>query len=201
MVYFRYYGLFKTGELKIRGIELRQRNTPPLIKEIQQDMLTAFSHCYTAQEFLDKIPESITKTMHHAGRIISGTVDPAKFVITTHVSKDITDYKVNTCAKAALLQLRDNNISISAGQSLYYIVTNEHSNNYRDRVCITDAITNDTTIDTHYYLRQIAQCAESILIPFGFDKETFEKMFNCLKNKEEKDVSVLSRVRTHQTCL
>jgi DNA polymerase elongation subunit (family B) len=197
----RYYGLFKTGELKIRGIELRQRNTPPLIKEIQHDMLTVFSQCYNKKEFHEQIPKSITKLMHHVHQILTGYLDISKFVVTTHVSKNITEYKVNTCAKAALLQLRDNNISISAGQSLHYVVTDEQCTNYHNRVCITDAITNDTTIDTHYYLRQIAQCAESILIPFGFKKETFEKLFDQLKNKEEGDVSFLPGVRTYQTCL
>lgn len=197
----RYYGLFKTGEIKIRGIELRQRNTPPLLKQIQHDMLNVFSQCYTAQEFQDTLPKSIAQLMHHVHRICTKSLDASQFVVTTHVSKDITDYKVNTCAKAALLQLRDNQIPISPGQSLQYVVTNEHSTNYHDRVCITDAITNDTTIDIQYYLRQIAQCAESILIPFGFSKQTFENLFEQQKNKEGNNVSILPRVRTYQTSL
>ncbi|MFO7678184.1 MAG: DNA polymerase domain-containing protein [Thermoplasmatota archaeon] len=197
----RYYGLFETGELKVRGIELRQRNTPPILKQLQNDMLELFSECYTAKEVQNCIPKCITKMIYHATRVLTDSVDPVQCMITTHVSKDITDYKVNNCTKAALLQLRDNNIAISPGQSLQYIVTNQHSDSYKDRVCIADAITKDTTIDKEYYLKQISHCTESILNPFGFRRETFDILLQKLKNREGTDASILPGIRTRQACL
>ena len=43
----RYYGLLDTGEFKVRGLELRQRNTPRLFIEFQNDILRVFSKAGT----------------------------------------------------------------------------------------------------------------------------------------------------------
>jgi DNA polymerase-2 len=37
----RYFGVFQSGEIKVRGIELRRHDTPDFIKELQQQ--TRFS--------------------------------------------------------------------------------------------------------------------------------------------------------------
>ena len=56
----RYYGLFDTGELKVRGIEFRQRNTPEFLKDVQSHMLDVFKKANTSDEFLSLIPSAIT---------------------------------------------------------------------------------------------------------------------------------------------
>ena len=55
----RYYGLFENGTVKIRGVELRQHNTPAFLKNAQQEMLTVFKQARTAEEFRALIPTSV----------------------------------------------------------------------------------------------------------------------------------------------
>ena len=197
----RYYGAFETGELKVRGVEFRQRNTPIFLKNMQSDMLKTFSKAKNSQEFREMIPCAIEKMLKHGKEIIDGSVDLLELVFKIRISKDITEYKVNNLAKSALLQSRDLGIYVAPGQSIHYIVTSEHSHNYKERVCILESLSKDTSIDVDYYLRQIAKCAESILVPFGFTLEEFETMLHQLKNKEEVYASILSRVRTQQACI
>ena len=99
-----------------------------------------------------------------------------------------------------MLQLRDLGIQVEPGQYVQYIVTNEHARNYKHRVCVVESITGDEQIDVDYYLRQIAKCGESLLIPFGYTLENLEELLHQLKYKGKAYGSILPRVRTDQTC-
>jgi DNA polymerase elongation subunit (family B) len=195
----RYYGLFENGELKIRGIELRQKNTPEFLKKIQVDILKVFSQANNAKEFLEKIPITIKVLQDYAKKIIKNDVEKSTLMFTTRVARDISEYKVNNLVKSALLQLRDNNIHIEPGQSVRYIVKNEHSSNYKKRVCVAETFEEDVEIDVDFYLRHIAKCGESILVPFGYTIEKLKAMLQRVKNREKLNVSVLPRIGTYQT--
>jgi DNA polymerase I len=94
----------------------------------------------------------------------------------TSVSKDIASYRVNTLAKSALLQLQDLGVQVEPGQSVRYLVTDECSRNYKRRVCLAEKMQGTEDVDVRYYLRQLAKCAESLLVPFGFTKEKLQEM-------------------------
>jgi len=195
----RYYGLFDNGELKIRGIELRQKNTPEFLKKIQVDILKVFSQANNSKEFLEKIPHAIEVLKEYGKKIIKCDVDKKTLVFTTRVARDISEYKVNNFVKSALLQLRDNDIHVKPGQSVKYIVRNEHASNYKKRVCVANVLEKDIEIDVDFYLRHIAKCGESILVPFGHTIERLESMLQKIKYREKMNVSVLPRIGTFQT--
>jgi DNA polymerase elongation subunit (family B) len=68
----RYYGLFKNGELKVRGIDLRKRDTPELMRKVQRDMLKVMSKADNSTEFLDRLPECIGILKRYHDMIRSG---------------------------------------------------------------------------------------------------------------------------------
>jgi len=172
----RYYGLFNNGNLKVRGIELRQHNTPEFLKNIQSDILKVFSQADNTQDFLKLIPTAINIMLYYGNQLIKGFIDPYTLVFTTRVSRNIPSYKVNNLVKSALLQLQDNDINVEPGQSVSYIVTKEYSNDFKKRVCAMELLTGTEKIDVDFYLHQIAKCCESILIPFGYTIENLEGM-------------------------
>ena len=193
----RYYGVFDNGELKVRGIELRQRNTPKFLKDIQHETLKVLSKARNIQEFYNMIPAAIEVLQVYAKKIVRGEVDVNKLVFKTRISKDISEYKVNNLVKSALLQLRDIGIIVEPGQSVRYIVINENSRNYKERVCIVELIAGDEKVDVDYYLRQIAKCGESMLVPFGYTIEKLQDMLQKIKFRERLSVSILPRARTY----
>ena len=197
----RYYGLFDNGELKIRGVEIRQKNSPALLKNMQKDMLNVFSKANTKSEFLKLIPEALEVVKDYGLRIIKQEYDQAELVIKSCVSKDISEYKVNNLVKSALIQLRKAGVEPVPGQSVKYVVCNEKTRNHYKRVCIAEKLENNETIDVDFYLRQIAQYAESILIPFGFSLEKMYDMLQKIKYREIYNVSILPGIRTHQTSI
>ncbi|MBN1861585.1 MAG: hypothetical protein JW840_09020 [Candidatus Thermoplasmatota archaeon] len=171
----RYYGVFENGTVKIRGVELRQHHTPVFLKNVQQGMLDVLKQASTAEEFHALIPASLESLKAAAAALKDGTVPSHDLVVSTAVSKDIATYKVNTLPKAALLQLRDLGVQIEPGQSARYLVTDEQSQDYRRRVCLVERMSGTEDIDVGYYLRQLAKCAESILIPFGYKREKLKE--------------------------
>ncbi len=197
----RYYGLFDNGELKIRGIELRQKNTPEFLKIIQKDMLKVFSQANNAKEFLKKIPLVIKVIQMYGKKIINGDVDKNTLIFTTRVARGISEYKVNNLVKSALLQLRDHDIHIEPGQSVNYLVKNERASSYKERVCVAETLDENEEIDIDFYLRHIAKCGESILVPFGYTLEKLESMLQKIKYREKMNVSVLPRVGIAQACI
>ena len=197
----RYYGLFDNGEIKVRGVELRQKNSPKFLKNMQNDMLIVFSKATNAKEFLDMIPETVEVIKKYAIKVINLEVEHKDLLIKTCVSRDISEYKVDTLVKSALFQLRSLGVQPEPGQSVRYVVCDERSRKPKERVCIEEIIDSCKKVDVDFYLRQIAQYAESILVPFGF---TLEKIFDMLikiKTREDLNVSVLPGIRTVQASL
>lgn len=177
----RYYGVFKNGEMKIRGIEARQRNTPEFVKETQIGMLEILKKAGNKEEFEERIPECIETLVNYAAKVIHNEIQPSKLLLKNRVSKDITSYKVNNLVKSCLMQLRDNDVNIEPGQYVKYIVTNEKSKQYKERVKISELIENEENIDVQYYLRQLAKCGESILIPFGYNIKKLQGIIQKIK--------------------
>ena len=197
----RYYGLFDNGKIKVRGVEIRQKNSPELLKHMQNDMLNVFSKANTKKEFMDLIPESIDVVKNYAKKIINHDFSVEDLVIKTCISRNISEYKVNTLAKSAMIQLRKEGLEPEPGQSVRYVVCDEKSEIAEKRVCIAKNLDKDCKVDVDFYLRQIAQYAESILIPFGFSLEKIYDMLQKIKYKEVYNVSLLPGIRTNQTCI
>ena len=196
----RYYGMFEDGEVKVRGVELRQQNSPVFLKNMQNDMITVFSKAGNKSEFLELIPKAVDVIRRYGLKIIKNDVSQDALVIKSCVSRDIADYKVNTPVKSAMFQLRREGVEPEPGQSIRYIVCNEKTRNPLKRICIAENLDENNTVDVDFYLRQIAQYAESILVPFGFSLEKIYDMLQKIKYREKYHVSILPRVGTHQTC-
>jgi DNA polymerase elongation subunit (family B) len=197
----RYYGLFKNGEIKVRGVELRQKNSPIFLKNMQRDMIEVFSKANNSSEFLSLIPESLDVIKEYARRIINQEINQEDLIVKTCISRDISEYKVNTLAKSALLQLRKVGVEPEPGQSVRYVICNEKSHSPWKRVCVAENLDDNDAIDVDFYLRQIARHAESILIPFGFTLERFYEILQKIKYREICNVSILPGIRTSQTRL
>ena len=172
----RYYGVFEDGAVKVRGVELRQHNTPVFLKNAQQEMLTIFKEANTAEEFRALLPASVEILRQLAATLREDSINHNDLVFTTTISKDIATYKVNTLPKSALLQLQDLGVQVQPGQSVRYLVTDETSQNYKRRICLAEKMRETGDIDVGYYLRQLAKCAESLLVPFGYTKEKIQEM-------------------------
>ena len=161
-------------------------------------MIKALSKANNSKEFIEMISLSLNILIEYGRNIISENVDNKDLIFTTRISKDISQYKVNNLVKSALFQIRDLGVIIKPGQSIRYIVLDEKSRDHNKRVRIYENINESDRVDVNYYLRQIAKCGESILIPFGYKLERLYEMLCKIKNYENEKISDISKIKTRQ---
>jgi len=149
----RYFGFMKDGTLKVRGIEMRRRDTPGFIKRLQHDMLDKFTKVHTVDELHDAVSCVLDVMRNYANEILSGSVDATELVFTTHTRHRLEEYKQK------------------GSQAVQYVLTDHRSRYYHNRVKVAEMVDPDTVYDRMKYYDITLRAAESILRPFGYDAD------------------------------
>lgn len=187
----RYYGVFDTGEIRVRGVEVRQRHSPGLVQQVQNTALKVFAAADDAEQMKALVPQVRGVFDGFARQLIHGKIAVSDLVFTMTVSRDVSEYRVCTLVKAALLQLDELDVDRNPGQMVRYVVVDEQAEVETDRVCVEERLTVDTSVDVQFYLRLLAQAGASILAPFEVTREQLYARF-CELMKEEYHGSILS---------
>ena len=105
----KYFGkVAGADEFKVRGIEARQRSTPPFIQGIQQECLERFDATWSSAAVLGRLRDAINQL--HAGQ-----VPIEQLVEQNRVSKPLEGYTQNTQNVAALKRARDQDLAVHPG--------------------------------------------------------------------------------------
>ena len=152
------------GVLKIRGFETVRRNWSRIAKETQQkvlELLLRDKNIDAAKVFVKEIISNLKNNL----------VPIEKVVISTQISKDISDYDTVGPHVAAAQRLQDKGIKITPGMTINYIVT-KGKGKIRDRVKL-DTETKQEEYDGEYYINnQILPGVERIFAAVGVKEET-----------------------------
>lgn len=170
----RYFGLMTDGKMKVRGIELRRRDTPEYIRRLQHDMLDQMKCARTVDELYSNLPCVLDVVRRYAGEILSGGADPGELVFTTHTRHRLEDYRQKGSQAAALYQLREEGVEVQPGQAVQYIHTNHRSRYFHNRVKVAELIEPGTVYDKNKYYDITLRAAESLLQPFGYDRDVLD---------------------------
>jgi DNA polymerase II len=112
-----YYGSLN-GHVKARGIEVRQRKVPPIVKYFQQQVLDLMAECSTKQEILTLLP-GFCRLLRDITYNLPNT--PAD-LLTHKVRISKTDYKHNLPQKKIVNKLKRNGVAVFPGMFIYYIM-------------------------------------------------------------------------------
>ncbi len=119
----RYFGIFQSGEIKCRGIELRRHDTPPFLVELQQEALNILTLCRDHKD----LPEYLNRIQGLAARCLydlrHGRIPPEKLVIRHTLSRALNEYKVPSSAAIAAGQLEQAGKFLRPGQIVRFIYT------------------------------------------------------------------------------
>lgn len=172
----RYYGVMTNGKLKVRGIEMRRSDTPKLISNLQEAMLSKLVEGKNASEFYQKIPEAIGVLRQYSQKVMDNECALSDLIFETRVSRGCDDYRQFNNQLAAMKQLKQEGIDTQPGQTISYIVTDHKSRNYQKRVMIPELADESTQYDREKYREHLLRAAESILLPFGYTEESLNEM-------------------------
>jgi len=181
----RYYGVFETGELRMRGIAARRSDTPKVLAEAQKGVIGKLSEANDRGEFEEKIREALKLVESYANRIRKKTIRAEKLAIGRKLSRDPGSYKKNVKSAIAAEQLEEAGFELHAGQRIRYVVTNADAKNSHHRVRPVQLLKRKKKYDSRWYVEKLLETVEEILLPFNYTKDKIKSEI-LEKGKQEK---------------
>ena len=119
----RYFGVFKNGEIKTRGIETRRHDTPEFIRDTQTEILEILAKAPNRESLKECLPE-VRKVIHEKQDALrSRRIPLEKLIIRQTVSKELGEYRTPVPAFSALQELHDAGKPLRLGQTIQSIYT------------------------------------------------------------------------------
>jgi DNA polymerase I len=164
----RYFGkVAGREEYKLRGIEARQRSTPPFIADLQRSLIRTLDRHRDPEPVCDRLARGL-------GQLTSEAVPPEELLVRTRVSKSLDAYDQHTQTVAALERAHAQGLPRRPGQDVEYLVVDDDRRS-RERVRL--AHESLSTYDTEVYADLALRAGESVLAPLGWDRRRIQRQF------------------------
>ncbi|NVM16382.1 MAG: hypothetical protein HWN80_01600 [Candidatus Lokiarchaeota archaeon] len=119
-----YWGIKNNGEVKVRGIEVRRRDVPKIVKDAQYAFIDIFQGATTTEEFMRRMPKAKKMLYHYIDKIETGKISREELTIRQRVSRKPSQYKVNSYQAVAAKQLERSGVVVTPGKNVRYIILN-----------------------------------------------------------------------------
>jgi len=174
----RYFGLFRNGKIKARGLSFRRGDMPPLIQEAQIRMIEVLTAAKNMDDFQSKIPEILDLLLEYSLKLKDGQAKQEDLVIRKRISQEPNAYKVDSLTALAAQQLEDVGINIHPGEKIRYVIKDAASKEKAERVRPFPLLGPDDTYDVKKYLELLVKATEEILVHFGYDVKRLKEMID-----------------------
>ena len=169
----KYFGkVAGEDEYKYRGIECRQRSTPPFIKSAQKDLIETLSE--------KRDPEAICQQLRvWMDRLRRGGFDIEELLITNRVSKSREEYTQYTQNVAALERADNLGLTRHPGQKVEYVVVDDAKDS-QERVALRTEDIHE--YDTEFYRELLLRATESVVSPLGWRQSEIRQYLSGFKD-------------------
>jgi DNA polymerase-2 len=189
----RYFGLFKSGKIKARGLAFRRSDTPPLVQEAQLRMLEILAEAKNKDDYQSKVPKILELLLEYSLKLKEGQVKAEELTIGKRISQEPNAYKVDSLTALAAQQLEDFGIPIHPGEKVRYMIKDALSKDKDERVRAFPLVSPDDTYDVKKYLELLLKATEEVLIHLGYDAKRLKE---GLKGYEGASLPAASRGST-----
>lgn len=167
----RYYGVFESGSIKLRGLETRRQDTPVFIVKAQKEMVKKLAGANDWSSFKNKIPDALHVLKDCVTKLVKGEADVQELFVTKRLSKSPSDYMHNVFQAIAANQLEKAGFDVHAGQNVQYLIVNARSKWPNKRVVAAQLLTPDVYYDVKEYVEMLFSAGETLLGVFGYDRK------------------------------
>jgi len=183
----RYYGVMENGKIKVRGLEVRRRDTPRFVYGAQMEMIKVLSSANSSEEFSKKVPDALRVVKKYRQKLLDGEVAVWDLIVTKHLSKHPREYKQKVSQVIAAEQLMKEGAEVHAGKNIRFLFTDAEDKRYERRVKAEELIEESASSDTKKYLLLLYAAAASLLSPLGYStKEIYDAVRGyCRKSLTE----------------
>jgi DNA polymerase elongation subunit (family B) len=172
----RYYGVFESGKIKVRGIEAVRRDTPPFIEKAQMHMIRVLAKAPNSKAFLKKIPEAVEVLRGYVEKLKKRDVDVKDLIIAKQLSMHPHRYAHDVFQAIAAKQLMKEGIEVSAGQTVRYLITDAENKRTGKRVKAAELVNAETHFDVQKYVDMLILAGANILSPFKYSEERLKDL-------------------------
>ncbi len=178
----KYVGWYDHGEMKMRGIEARRRDTPFYIKKMQCRLLDMLSDAGGVHQISEHVPELLQEAGFYLRELQHGHIDPKELVLRRRVQKDANAYASNNLNAMVVRELARYGMDIKAGEIIEYIIVDQTGK--RDPQKAKSLLTYQywDGYDTDKYAELLLKAVETLLSPFGYTMEQLQRHFGLEKN-------------------
>lgn len=167
----RYYGVFESGKIKVRGIEAVRRDTPLFIKRVQMDMIRVLAKASNSEAFIMRVSEAVEVLRSYVTRLKKRDVDVRDLIIAKQLSMCPDKYAHDVFQAIAARQLMREGIEVSGGQTIRYLITDAENKRSNSRVKVAELVNYATRFDVEKYVGMLIMAGVNILGPFGCTEE------------------------------
>jgi DNA polymerase II len=130
----RFFAVGEDGELKVRGLECRRHDTPPLVARMQHEVLAILAEAHDFDSYLEKLETARGVFANYEDRLANGEVDIRELVVSKRITREPRDYQKASVTAIAAQQLFGSGVKLRPGQNIEYIITDSESAVPNDRV-------------------------------------------------------------------
>jgi len=163
----RFFGLYESGEYKIRGIGGRRHDIPDYLRHVEHEILELFARAPDTEHVIAERPRALARADLFAAELRGGGVDPARLLIAHRFGRPPGATTPFTDAVAAARQRVDGGRKVAAGTTLRYLVADRRGSSWRDRVRVVGEGSLDGPYDAGAYLAMLARSVGELLTPLG----------------------------------
>ncbi|HWP83356.1 MAG TPA: DNA polymerase domain-containing protein [Bacteroidota bacterium] len=184
----RYVGWYHHGEMKIRGIETRRRDTPLFIKNLQMAMLKQMAGASSAAELEAMVPALLETAQNHLAILRSGKANPMELVLRRHITKEAEEYSNNSISAVVTKLVEEMGVHLAAGESIEFIIIDQSGKKKPEKAKPLALYAFEDGYDIEKYTELTLKAVETLLFPFGYDMERLMERFGIPSKKRKRRV-------------
>jgi DNA polymerase-2 len=130
----RFFAVAEDGALKVRGLELRRHDTPPLVARMQQEVLAILAEAHDFAGYTAKLEEAREIVRQYQESLADGSVAIEDLIVSKRLTREPREYQKANQTAIAAQQLFGNGVRLRPGQTVEYIITDAGNHVPNDRV-------------------------------------------------------------------
>lgn len=175
----RYFGAFRDGEVKMRGIEARRSDTPPFIRRAQEEMIRLLAPAANRAEFRERARDVLKLSLDYLDLLRAGQIPFDQLVITQHLSRDPADpalpHSKNTLNAIVAKELLGRGVPLSPGESIRYVIVEQKAKAPGDRARALEHLDGSFGYDVEKYTELFLRSVTTLFASLGVTQPILEK--------------------------
>jgi DNA polymerase elongation subunit (family B) len=182
----RYVGWYRHSEIKIRGIEVRRRDTPLYIKKVQLAMLHQLASATGVEQVREMMPAVLEAIRPAVLALAAGKVNPMELVLKRHITREAHEYTTNTISATVAQLVEQMGVHLAAGEAIEFIIIDQRGKRASEKAKPLALYALEDGYDKEKYMELALKAIETIASPCGYDVEKLMEFYGLQQKKKRK---------------